>query len=78
MNINGDPELFRNPKLRIQEAIRIGRAELPRKLRNSLHISELYSFLGQSIQIDNLRTLNSFMDFEKNVRKVLQELKILS
>src|SRR5690606_21420022 len=39
LNINGNPETFNNPKERIEEAIRIGRADMPKKLRNNLKIS---------------------------------------
>jgi len=77
LNINGHPEEFTDPKERIEEAIRIGRAELPKKLRNSLKIADLYSFLGQSIQTEDLRTFNSYQDFENNVRKVLIDLNLL-
>lgn len=77
LNINGHPEGFTNPKQKIQEAIRIGRSEMPKKLRNSLQVSDLYSYLGQSIQINNLRNFISFLDFEGNVRQVLTELNYL-
>lgn len=77
LNISGHPEGFTNPKERIQEAIRIGRSEMPKKLRNSLQISDLYSFLGQSIQTDKLKTFNSFLDFEGNVRQVLRDMNFL-
>lgn len=77
LNINGHPEGFTNPKERIEEAIRIGRAELPKKLRDSLQVSDLYSFLGQSIQIEDLRSFNSYLDFENNVRQVLIDLNLL-
>lgn len=77
LNINGHPEGFRNPKERIEEAIRIGRAELPKKLRDSLKISDLYSFLGQSIQIGDLRSFYSYQDFEHNIRQVLIDLNLL-
>lgn len=76
--IDGHPEGFKDPKQRIEEAIRIGRTELPKKLKHSLQISDLYSFLGQSIRIDNLRAFYSFVDFEKNVRRVLVELNFLT
>jgi hypothetical protein len=78
LNINGHPESFTDPKSRIEEAIRIGRADLPKKLRNALQISDLYSFLGQSIQIEKLRVFDSFKDFESNVRRVLVDLNYLS
>lgn len=77
LNLNGHPESFTDPKSRIEEAIRIGRADLPKKLRNALQISDLYSFLGQSIQIENLRTFESFKDFEINVRKLFVDLNYL-
>ncbi|MCH7399376.1 DUF4276 family protein [Belliella sp. DSM 107340] len=77
LGINGDPESFRNPKIRIEEAIRIGRAEFPKKLRNSLKISDLYSYLGQAIDIENLRKYKSFLDFEGNIKKVLFDLNLL-
>ncbi len=77
LNINGHPERITNPKERIEEAIRIGRLEMPKKLRKSLQISELYSFLGQSIQIEDLKVYNSYKDFENNVRRVLIDLNFL-
>lgn len=78
LNISGNPETFNNPKERIEEAIRIGRADMPKKLRNNLKISELYSYLGQAIQLDSLKTFRSFQDFENNIRQVLIELNLLS
>lgn len=77
LNINGNPENFNDPKARIEEAIRIGRLELPKKLRNSVKITDLYSYLGQSIKIENLRSFNSFVDFESNVKKVVIDLNFL-
>jgi len=78
LNINGHPESFTDPKSRIEEAIRIGRSEMPKKLRDALQISDLYSYLGQYIRIDNLRSFDSFKDFEHNIRQVLKELNILN
>jgi hypothetical protein len=77
LNISGNPETFTNPKERIEDAIRIGRENMPRKLRNNLKISDLYSYLGQAIQIDSLRTYNSFIDFENNIKNVFEELYLL-
>lgn len=77
LNINGHPESFTDPKSRIEEAIRIGRSELPKKLRDALQISDLYSFLGQSIQIEKLRVFESYRDFESNLRRVLVDLNYL-
>jgi hypothetical protein len=77
LNINGHPESFNDPKQRIQDAIRLGRSELPKKLRDSLQISDLYSFLGQSLQIEKLRSFRSFIDFQNNIRQVLINLNFL-
>lgn len=78
LNLSGNPETFNNPKERIEEAIVLGRAEMPKKLRNSLKISDLYSYLGQAIQVRNLKTFQSYRDFENNIRQVLNELNLLS
>ena len=77
LNINGNPEKINNPKERIEEAIKIGRLEMPKKMRDSLKIADLYSFLGQAIQIEKLRGFESFNDFESNLRKVLIEINLL-
>lgn len=77
LNIAGNPETFNNPKERIEEAIRIGRAEMPKKLRNSLRISDLYSYIGQTIQIEKLQTFDSFVDFENNIKDALIDLNFL-
>jgi hypothetical protein len=77
LNINGNPETINNPKERIEEAIRIGRLEMPKKLKDSLKLSDLYSYLGQAIQVEKLKALSSFQDFETNIRKVLVDLNLL-
>ncbi len=77
LGINGNPETFNNPKQRIEDAIRIGRADMPKKLRNSLKISDCYSYLGEAIQIDNLKTFQSYIDFENNIKQELIKLNLL-
>ncbi|WP_019538868.1 MULTISPECIES: DUF4276 family protein [Proteiniphilum] len=78
LNLNGHPETFNNPKERIENAIRIGRQNLPKKLRNSLKIIDLYSYLGQAMKIENLGTFKSYCDFNNNVRRELIKLNLLS
>ncbi|WP_353164722.1 hypothetical protein [Empedobacter brevis] len=78
LGINGNPENFTNPKFKIEEAIRIGRLHLPKKYRNSLKISDLYSYLGQAIHIDKLKQLESFIDFENNIKKELIKINLLA
>lgn len=78
LNINGNPETFNNPKQKIEDAIRIGRADMPKKLRNNLKISDSYSYLGQAIQIESLKTFQSYIDFENNIKQELIKLNLLS
>lgn len=77
LKISGDPETFTNPKEKIEEAIRIGRAEMPRKLRESLKISDLYSFLAETTKIQHLKNFESYIDFENNIKHVLRKLNLL-
>lgn len=78
LNINGHPETFNNPKERIVNAIRLGRQNLPKKIRNKLNIKNLYSYIGHALNVENLETFNSFRDFKNNVKKELITLNILS
>jgi hypothetical protein len=77
LKINGHPESFNNPKERIEEAIRIGRADMPKKLRTNLNISDLYSYLGQAIQLESLNSFKSFIDFKNNVKQIFVELNMM-
>ncbi len=78
LKINGNPENINNPKEKIEEAIKLGRINMSKKMRKSLKISELYSYLGEAIQIDKLRNYSSYIDFEDNVKKVLRDMNILN
>jgi hypothetical protein len=77
LRLNGNPERFKNPKERIEEAIRIGRQDMPKKMKESLKLNDLYSYLGQAIQLVDLRKFESFLDFETNIRNVLVDMKLL-
>lgn len=77
LNIVGNPESFTDPKARIKEAIRIGRAEMPRKIRESMGISDLYAPIGQGMRLDQLETLASFKDFKGNIKASIQKLGLL-
>ena len=77
LNISGNPETFTDPKLRIEDAIRIGRQDLPKKLRNQLTISDLYSPIGQALQIDKLQDYESFIAFRASIIKILEELNLI-
>lgn len=77
LNIHGNPETFNNPKERIEEAIRIGMAGMPKKLKKSLSISDLYDYLGGAINIENLVPFISYQDFEENIRQEFIRLNFL-
>lgn len=78
LNIVGNPESFTDPKARITEAIRIGRADMPKKIRDSINISDLYSLIGQGMNLERLETLTSFQDFKNKIRDSFRELNLLS
>ncbi|PLK44451.1 DUF4276 family protein [Emticicia sp. TH156] len=77
LEINRNPEQIARPKEVIENAIRIARVDLTRRRRGELTISDLYSPLGQSIDIEKLRQLESFRDFENNVRQAFRSLNLL-
>jgi hypothetical protein len=77
LKISGNPETFNNPKEKIEEAIRIGRESMTKRTRKSLQISELYGYLGESIEIESLKRFTSYQDFERNIRAELIRLNLL-
>lgn len=77
LEITGNPERFADPKQKLADAIRIGRSEMPRKIRESLKIADLYSIIGQSIDLRKLSTLASYQQFIRNAKKSFGELNLL-
>jgi Domain of unknown function (DUF4276) len=77
LGINRLPENIANPKETIEEAIRIARADLTRKRRSDLTISDLYLPIGQSLDLDKLENLLSYQDFKNNVRSAFIKLNLL-
>lgn len=78
LGINGHPESMRRPKEKLIGAIRIGRQDLPSKIRDSMNISDLYSILGEAIDIDDLLRYDSYKDFLGNIKAMLKNLNLLS
>jgi hypothetical protein len=76
LNIDGHPESMRRPKEKIEEAIRIGRQDLPRKIRGNVTIHDLYSILGESMDVRDIENFVSYKDFVNNVKRMLSNLKI--
>jgi hypothetical protein len=77
LEINRNPENFANPKLAIENAIRISRQNLVKRRRHELKISELYQPIGQKIKLEKLETLPSYMKFKEAVRDAYRQLKYL-
>jgi hypothetical protein len=78
LNINRRPEEIANPKILIEEAIRIARAEFTKRRRKDLAISELYLPIGQKITIEKLDTLPSFLKFKDAIREAYRSLNYMA
>lgn len=74
LKITKRPEQISDPKLVIEQAIRIARQNLTQRRRNDLSISELYLPIGQKITIKNLETLASFQKFKDSIRIAFRQL----
>lgn len=77
LGINRDPEMIADPKSVIEKAIRIAREDMPKRRRKNLKIGDLYLPLGQKISKDSLCTLNSYNDFQEEVREAYRKLHLL-
>jgi len=77
LDIDGHPESMRSPKEKIEKAIRIGRQDLPKKIRDKITINDLYSIIGESLDIQDIENFNSYKDFVKNVKTMLKNLNYL-
>jgi len=71
------PEQYSDPKVTIQNAIRIAQQGRTRRRRKELTISDLYLSMGQSIPIDKLKKIPSYIRFRDNVRVALRQLNYL-
>ena len=77
LEIHRKPEEIANPKQVIEAAIRIARQSLPRRRRGELTIGDIYQSVGQTIELNSLAVLPSYQKFERNVRKIFQDLRLL-
>lgn len=78
LGLNGNPETFTNPKIKIKEALQIINQEKPKKRRKDLQISDLYQIIGQKVEIDKLMNLSSFHRFYNQISESLQNLKYIN
>lgn len=77
LNINRNPETIPNPKIIIENAIRIAREDFSKRRRRDLTISELYQPIGQKIDLEKLEILPSFRKFIEAVRETYRSLNYL-
>lgn len=77
LGINRMPELYPNPKETIIQAIGKSRQGMTKRRRKDLDISELYASIGTKIDLDKLRDLPSYRQFEEEVRAAYKALGLL-
>jgi len=71
------PEEYADPKEIIKSAIRIANQERTRRHRKDLTISELYLKIGQTVSINELKTIPSYYKFQENIREILRKMNYL-
>jgi len=78
LGIANNPEDFTNPKLTIENAIRIAKANsLKRKRGKGITIADLYQIIGQKLEIQHLEALPSFVTFKNGLKGAFQKLNYL-
>jgi hypothetical protein len=76
--LNRPPESFSDPKNAIETAIRIALSGKTKRKRNELKIDDLYDILGQKIDLESLRRLDSFNKFESEVTNSFRKMGLIS
>jgi hypothetical protein len=71
------PEEYAKPKEVIENAIKTANRERTKRHRKDLSISDLYLQIGQSISIEKLKTVPSYVKFQNNIRETLKKLNYL-
>lgn len=77
LGLHRRPEQYADPKQAIENAIAIVMQNRPKRRRDELSISDLYEPIGAAIDINSLRTLPSFQDFELKTREAFRQLGYL-
>jgi hypothetical protein len=77
LGIDREPENIANPKEVIENAISVVRSDLSKRRRHELNISDLYSLIGQSLDISKLETLASYQDFRANIISAFKKYGII-
>lgn len=77
LGIHKPPEDYSDPKHTIEEAIRIARQDLPKHRRRQLSIGELYSIIGQKVDLTVLANLPSYQKFKEAIKDAFRKLNYL-
>ena len=77
LGLDRAPESYADPKSAIENAIRRAMSEQPKKKRNQIGIADLYEILGNRLSLERLRTIQSFVQFEKNVVNVFKDMELM-
>lgn len=77
LKINHAPETISDPKAVIENAIRIAQQEKTKRRRRNLRIGDIYLSMGQKISINNLERLQSYRQFQDDIRQAYRTLHLM-
>ena len=77
LELHRNPEMYADPKQAIENAILIAQRNSAQRRRNAITIADLYEELGNMIELDSLRLLPSFQDFEEKARVLFRKMGYL-
>lgn len=72
------PESVANPKKLLEDAILLTQQHLTRRHRYHIVLSELYTPIGQKINLEKLATLTSYRKFKEAVKAAYRQLNLLA
>ena len=75
LGLAGDPENFADPKTKLTEAIRFSNADKGPHLH--VELSELYSTIGENINLSLLKNMNSYARFRNAMQEALVKIGFL-
>lgn len=77
LKINRLPETIADPKAVIEDAIRIAQQEKTKRKRKGLKIGDIYLSVGQKISFEKLEQLQSYRQFQDDIRQAYRELHLM-
>lgn len=76
LGLDRPPESIADPKSTIEEAISKAYSDAPKK-RREISIADLYSYIGDALEIAKMERLSSYRSFQDEVRATLRSLHYL-